>query len=470
MRGMPDSPPVSPRVAFVTLGCKVNQTESEAIARSLGLSAEAAVSREADVVVINTCTVTAESDRKARKAVRRALGLPGSPIVVVTGCLASLDAVALQVLGERVVVEADKAQVPRRVCEALGGSEAGVSALGTARSEGHSRARAQLKVADGCDCFCTYCIVPYARGLPRAVPLAAIAAEARELVAAGVGEVVLTGINIGRYDDAGARLPEVIEAVAASGVPRIRLSSIEPGDVTDRLLDVVCGTPAFCAHLHVPLQSGSDSVLRRMGRPYTTSDFAEVLARVRSALPGAAVTTDVIAGFPGETAEEAEQTSAFVEAQAFSRLHVFRYSARPGTVAATMPGQVRPEVRVQRAARLRRRGSRLAAAFSQGLSGSVVELLVERVVGRAEGLVAEGTTREYLHMAVPMESGIEAVRPGMRVYVRVIGHDEDGSVLGVVAEPSPLREGAHPSRGRIQESADLREAGPVRRQEKVPPT
>jgi len=411
----------APRVAFVTLGCKVNQTETAALAGELGLPVNGCEPESADVVVINTCTVTGEADRKARKAVRHALGLPGAPVVVVTGCLAALDAAGLGALGDRVVVEADKALVSGRVKASLPGRwvSNGATVLRFART------RAQLKVEDGCDGFCTYCIVPYARGLPRPVPIERVMADAAAMVAAGAREIVLTGINIGRYDDRGARLPEVIERVAATGVARIRLSSIEPADVDERLLAAASRTPAFCAHLHVPLQSGADEVLARMGRPYDAAAYADILGRARGAFPGIAISTDVIVGFPGETDAEFAETFAFVEDMAFSRLHVFRYSARGGTPAASMAGQVAPTVKAERAAALRELGERLAARYVASRVGERSELLVERVV-KGDGIpMAEGVTREYVRARVCSAAPAGALVPfiGERA-------DGDGALAG----------------------------------------
>lgn len=423
-------PEGSSRVAFVTLGCKVNQTESEAIAAELATAPGSCAPEAADVVVINTCTVTGEADHKARKAVRHALALPQEPVVVVTGCLAALDAPALRSLGERVVVEADKEAVAAQVRERLDDSAPALTSAAAPTGPAASvapaspRTRAQLKVEDGCDAFCTYCIVPYARGVPRAVPAERVIAEAERLVAAGVSEIVLTGINIGRYNDAGMRLPGLVERVAATGVPRVRLSSIEPGDVDDALLAAAVRTPAFCAHLHVPLQSGADGVLARMGRPYDAERYTETIARVCEALPGVAVTTDIIVGFPGETDAEFAETRALAEASGFSRLHVFRYSARPGTPAAVMDGQVPSHVRAARSAELRALGERLALAYANTQVGRTIEILVER----AEGGVAEGTTREYVRARVP----VEGASPGTLVRA-VAERAEPGPVL--VARP-----------------------------------
>ena len=390
-------------VAFRTLGCKVNRVESESIAADLlGTGAVVVEEDEAAVIVVNTCTVTAEADAKARKAVRHALRQDGAPVVVVTGCLAALDAEALRALGERVVVEADKEQVASRVRELLG-LHAGSDTHPSARAGEGFRTRAILKIEDGCDNFCTYCIVPYARGVPRGVVLASAVAEAEGLVAAGKCEIVLTGINIGRYRDpaTGADLAELIGAIAGTGIERLRLSSIEPPDLTDRLLRVLGSTRAACEHLHVPLQSGCDAVLSAMGRTYTAEEYASRIAAARAAVPGLAVTTDLIAGFPGESCEHHEITLAFVEAMGFSKVHVFRYSARPGTPAASME-QIAPQLRATRASQLRELSEELHKRYVEGRTGSTAEVLVETVSpGRATG-----TTRDYLRLQLDIENAV----------------------------------------------------------------
>jgi len=389
-------------VAIRTLGCKVNRAESETIASALlGDGAFLAEESEAAVVVVNTCTVTGEADAKARKAVRHALAGASRPMVVVTGCLAALDRDALTALGERVVVEADKSRVAALVEELLGAEAShGGDHVPVSRAEDPAfRTRASLKVEDGCDAFCSYCIVPYARGVPRAVALDEVAGRAAELVAGGTREIVLTGINIGRYDDAGHDLADVVDAVAASGVARIRLSSIEPLDLTPKLLAAMAAAPAFCAHLHVPLQAGSDAVLSAMGRTYTCDEFAARLDAARGALAGLVVTTDVLAGFPGETAEQAVETLAFCERIGFGKLHVFRYSRRPGTPAAERADQVAEPAKAARAAALRELSGRLGAKRAAGRLGASAEVLVERVEPGSNGeAIAEGTTRDYLRV------------------------------------------------------------------------
>jgi len=424
---VPEGAPL--RVAFVTLGCKVNQAESDTIASVLPGAQVVREQADADIIVVNTCTVTGEADHKARKAVRHALGQPRQPIVIVTGCLAALDVAGIAALGDRVIAEPDKERVRERVFElAHVAADDTVGAGGVPRATG--RARVQLKVQDGCDAFCSYCIIPYARGVPRAVPIPEVVASAEALAAAGVAEVVLAGINIGRYDDRGATLADVIEAVASTGIPRVRISSIEPGDLNGRFLEAAARTAAFCRHVHVPLQSGSDSVLASMGRPYTTAAYAERLQAVREALPGVATSTDVIAGFPGESDIDHAETLAFVERQAFSRLHVFRYSARTGTPAAAMPMQTPPPVRATRAAGLRDLGQRLAARAAHSAEGTVAELLVERVrPGGYDGhRRVEGTTREYLRVEVPHQDAVA----GELLQVRLGRPGPTGILEGVV--------------------------------------
>ncbi len=422
-------------VAFRTFGCKVNRVESEdAAADLLGRGVRVVAEEEAAVVVVNTCTVTAEADRKARKAVRHALGLAQAPVVVVSGCLAALDTGELAALGERVVVEPDRERVAGRVADLLG-VEAPPPAERVRAGEGF-RTRAAVKVADGCDAFCAYCIVPYARGVPRSVPLAEVVAEVERLEAAGVAEVVLTGINIGRYADPGASagdagdagavagagdLAALVRAVAATGIARIRISSIEPLDVTPALLEALAETPAACPHLHVPLQSGSDAVLAAMGRGYTRAGFAARVEAARAALPGLAVTTDVMTAFPGETDADAAATLAAVEELGFARLHVFRYSPRSGTRAAGMAGRVDPGAGASRAAALRELDAVLRERHAAGRLGEEAEVLVEHVDERG----ARGTSEDYLTVRVAADEG-RAWRVGEVVRVRLTGREGEG--------------------------------------------
>ena len=409
-----------PAVFIRTLGCKVNRAESEQAAASLLARGVRLVDEdEAAVVVINTCTVTGEADRKARKAVRHAHALPHEPVVVVTGCLAALDAGGLSALGERVVVEADRERLAERVAELLGAARE-VDRPAVRTGEGF-RARVAIKVEDGCDAFCAYCIVPYARGVPRSVPLPGVVGEVESLVRAGTREVVLSGINIGRYRWEEAGLTQLVEAVAATGVARLRISSIEPLDLTEELLAVFAHAPSLCDHLHVPLQSGSDRVLDAMSRGYTVAEYRERIAQLRRALPDVAVTTDVMVGFPGESAEDAEHTRALVAELGFSRLHVFRYSRRQGTAAAEMCGQVDAAEIARRASVLRADDARLRAAHAASRVGQRAEVLVEEVSRGRQGMRATGTTRDYLRVTLDGEG----VQPGELVGVTLVSAEGD---------------------------------------------
>jgi len=403
-------------VAFRTLGCKVNRVESEDVAADLiGRGAVLSAEDEAAVIVVNTCTVTGEADAKARKAVRRALKASGSPLVVVTGCLASLDPAGLSALGDRVVVEADKERVAARVAEHL--ALAGAPATTPVRAGQGFRTRAPLKVQDGCDNFCAYCIVPHARGNPRSVPLDDVLRTARGLLDAGARELVLTGINVGRYRDGVADLAGLVRALAALDPWRIRLSSIEPPDLTDDLLAALA--EAGVRHLHVPLQSGSDRVLAAMGRRYTAAEYLALIDPARFEGP-VAITTDVMVGFPGESAEDVAATGDVCERAGFTKLHVFRYSVRSGTPAASMSGQVSATDKAARAALLRETGDALRAAHVARAVGRAEDLLVESV--DADGH-ASATTWDYLRVGFVPAGAL----PGEIVRVRLAG--ESGGVL-----------------------------------------
>ncbi len=418
----PATPPV-PKVAVRTLGCKVNRVESERIlAELLGKGAILAEEPDASVIVVNTCTVTGEADRKVRKAVRQALSAAEDAVVVVTGCAASVGPAALAALGERVVVEPDKSRVSGLIAARLGLTQAPGPA--PVRAGEAFRSRAMLKVEDGCDNRCSYCIVPDARGLPRSEPFGELVREVRALADAGVGEIVVTGINVGRYRDqgTGADLAELLVALAEAGPARLRLSSIEPPDLTDAFLDAVGSLSAFCPHLHVPLQSGSDRVLGLMNRAYTAEEYLARVAAAACALPGLSLSTDVIVGFPGESDADHARTLEVCRRAGFTKVHVFRYSARPGTPASALPDRVPPDVVAQRAERLRALAAEMREAWLEGFVGQVVEVLVERV---AEDGSAEGTSREYARVRIAC--GDHGASLGAIVRARVVGRS--GEVL-----------------------------------------
>ena len=350
-----------PCVSVVNLGCRVNRVESDRICRDLSARGIDLVEEgQADVVVINTCAVTGEAEAKTRKAVRHALGLPREPRVVVTGCVVNLHPDELCDLSPRVVAEPSKIDVADRVCELLSWHP-DADVAGCLDSDGLlGRSRLGVKIQDGCNNRCTYCIVWKARGPERSVPVDAVVEQVRAAESAGVPDVVLTGVNLGAYSAVGADgsacgLVALIEAILdRTAIEQVRLSSIEPMDVTDDLIECMAAhADRIAPFLHLPVQSGCSATLSRMGRPYTAGDFEAAVERIRSKVPSCGISGDLIVGFPGETESEFESTRAFVERVGFSRLHVFRYSARPGTPAASMPDQVRPEVMARRSAVIR---------------------------------------------------------------------------------------------------------------------
>jgi threonylcarbamoyladenosine tRNA methylthiotransferase MtaB len=387
-------------VRVVTVGCKVNQAESEAFRSSLAAAGCDTTASEPSVVVVNSCCVTGEAERKVRKAVRRALAGPGDPTVVVTGCLATLDPDGMRGLDGRVVVEPDKQLVTTAVRAELSSADvtgAGGATTGSDAPKPEGRTRVAVKIQDGCDAACAYCVVPRVRGGSRSVPAADVVERVRRLARDGVAEIVLTGVDVGSYASGGIELAELVRLVDGSGVARWRLTSVEPRHVDGALLTALAECERVCPHLHVPLQSGSDRVLAAMRRGYTATDYERVVGALREVVPGLAVTTDVMAGFPGEREDDFERTMELCERVGFSKLHVFRFSRRPGTAADRMPGEPSPQVKAERAGRLGALGEALRERYMLGRVGGRADVLVERV----DGGRAEGTTEDYLKVSKP---------------------------------------------------------------------
>ncbi len=377
-----------PFVSVVNLGCRVNRVESDRMTVDFVRAGFGLVDEdEADLVVINTCAVTGEAEAKTRKAVRHAVNLPRKPYVVVTGCAVNLHPDSLAELSDRVVIEPMKTDVAARAADLLGFGETGACDGGLDSRELADllgRSRLGVKIQDGCNNRCTYCIVWKARGPERSVPVDAVLEQVREAHVAGIPEVVLTGVNLGAYDGMGpdddhVEIDELLDAILTeTDIPHVRLSSIEPMDVSERLVLRMAAEPRRVApFLHLPVQSGCTATLQRMGRPYSAEEFEHTVARIREILPAASISGDLIVGFPGETDEEFEQTRAFVERVGFSRLHVFRYSARPGTIAAEMPDQVAPEVMADRSLAIRKLVERTARADAQARIGTTERAVVE---------------------------------------------------------------------------------------------
>lgn len=391
-------------VAFHTLGCKVNQYDSQAMLelfQQAGYEARA-FTEQADVYVVNTCTVTGTGDKKSLNAVRRALKQNPAAEVVIAGCLAQRDGEKLLSTGARLVIgNARRREVVALLEEAIekGQRVAAVTdilrvpyePLQISRHEGHTRA--VLKIQEGCDRYCTYCIIPSVRGGIRSRKPEEIRAEAERLAKAGFSELVLTGIHLTSYgrDLENKALLDAVRACDVPGVLRIRLGSLEPVIVTEAFAEALKQESKVCPQFHLALQSGSDPVLRRMRRRYTTEEFRRSAALLRQAFPHCALTTDVITGFPGETEAEFEETLSFCREIGFARMHVFPYSARQGTPAAQMPQQVPRALREERARRLIALGKELALAYRQEMLGREAEVLAEETdeAGRSSGYTAE---------------------------------------------------------------------------------
>ncbi len=382
------------KAAFTTLGCKVNHYETEAM-RELFLQGGWEIvdfSDAADVYVVNTCTVTQTSDMKSRQMIARAHRMNPAALVVAVGCysqtapdtVAALEGVGL------VIGTGGRKEIVSRVSEALAAKpgETFVSPLSEMRefeplsAVRDSRTRATLKIQDGCVNFCAYCIIPYARGPLRSRTPEKISEEVASLAREGYKEIVLTGIHLASY---GRDLPEtgvtLLDAIARVGKPdeiqRIRLGSLEPLFVTAAVAKALSENPKVCRQFHLSLQSGSDTVLKRMNRRYTAEEYLRAVELLRAAMPDCAVTTDVIAGFPGETEEEHKETLAFCEKAAFARMHVFPFSLRKGTKAETLPDHLPKSVKEARAKELIALGRRLTRAYLESQIGTVAEVLAE---------------------------------------------------------------------------------------------
>ncbi len=421
------------RVALVNLGCRVNRVELDDMATRLeAVGFSLATEDQAAAVVINTCAVTGEAEAKARKAVHHAASLPQAPLVVATGCAACLFAQELEALGPNVVVERDKGRVPELVAARLGvaAGPAGVAATvpaagGTPTPTG--RTRPGVKVQDGCDNRCTYCIVWKARGAARSVPLDECVRLVQGACDRGAREVVLTGINLGSWrgekDGRSLGLPGLIdELLATTSVGRLRLSSIEPPDVDAELAECMARAGERVApFLHICLQAGCDATLGRMGRVYDTAAFRAACQAVRSAVPNVALGTDIICGFPGETDEDFDRSLDFCREMGFSRMHVFRYSKRPGTPAATAPDQVDPRVMAERARRARELARAMRAEEAARLVGQG-DLVVVQYPHRG---VTGGLFDVALDRDVPL---------GSLVRVRVTGADAQGTLVATVLD------------------------------------
>ncbi len=399
------------KVAFYTLGCKVNQYETEAVAELFEAEDYELVSFEekADVYVINTCTVTSMSDRKSRQAIRKAKKNNEHAVVVVIGCYAQTSPEEVRnipgvnlVIGtkdrNKIINYLDKFKAVETnanyVVDIANNIE--FEKLNVKTYKEH--ARAFIKIQDGCNQYCTYCIIPYARGPIRSKRPEDVLNEARELGEKGFKEIVLTGIHIASYgkDIKTTSLMDIIERVhGVEGVERIRIGSIEPNIVTSEFIEEAKNLRKLCPHYHLSLQSGCDRTLKRMNRKYTTEDYKKVVALLRENVPDVAITTDIMVGFPGETDEEFETTYRFLEEISFAKMHVFKYSARKGTPAASFREQIPPEIKEVRSRRLIELSYTNTLNFNRSYIGRVMPVLFEQEKGN--GFI-EGLTMNYIRV------------------------------------------------------------------------
>ena len=410
------------KVAFYTLGCKVNQYETEAMLEMFKKDGYTQVDSEdfADVYVINTCTVTHMSDRKSRQYIRRMKKKNPNAIIAVVGCYSQVSPEEILDIEEVNLVMGTNER--RQIVEEIKKIDAKNNKISTVDdimkvrafeeieiSQANGRTRAFIKIQDGCDRFCTYCIIPYARGgKVRSRDLESIVSEVEKLVLNGYKEVVLTGIHVASYGkdikDENTNLLKVIKTInEIDGIERIRLSSVEPVLFTDEFVSEVSKMEKVCPHYHLSLQSGCDETLKRMNRRYTTKEYKEIVDRLRENIPNVAITTDVIVGFPGETNDEFKATYEFLKDIELSQMHVFKYSPRKGTPAATMENQIDPQMKQIRSDKLLSLNKENFAKFAGKFIGKEMDVLFESSV--AENTY-EGLTTNYIRVLVKSDKDI----------------------------------------------------------------
>ncbi|MFH1639066.1 MAG: tRNA (N(6)-L-threonylcarbamoyladenosine(37)-C(2))-methylthiotransferase MtaB [Chloroflexota bacterium] len=393
------------RVAIDTLGCKLNQAESGLIARKLMSAGYRLVSPsdEADVYILNSCTVTHIADRKSRQALSAVHRRNPDALIIATGCYAERAPHALsRIDGVSVVVgNAGKENLVALLDEYFTGSDCMAD---NSRSDLLTlRTRAFVKIQDGCNNSCAYCIVPYVRGRAQSLPACRIVAGVKELIAAGYQEIVLTGTEIGSYGDEGVSLQGLVARILReTRVVRLRLSSLQPQEITPELIKLWQDS-RLCRHFHLSLQSGSEAVLRRMKRRYTTGDYKQAVSLIKAQLPGAAVTTDVIIGFPGETEAEFAESFCFCRRMPFARIHVFPYSVRPGTEAAGMTRQVGAAVKKERSRQMLTLSRECALNFRRQFIGEVMPVLWEQTSGAG---IWSGLTDNYIKVYIKRDADL----------------------------------------------------------------
>jgi threonylcarbamoyladenosine tRNA methylthiotransferase MtaB len=435
-----------PKFRITTLGCKVNQCESDVIVEQLN-SCDWSLALEnepSEICIINTCTVTQKASMQSRQAVRQAIRRNPSARIVVTGCYAQTEPEAIEkILGvDDIIGNADKHLIcemirrntntaldqPLTICKDMQ-PEIDSEFLPDGVADG--RTRPFLKIQDGCNAFCTYCVVPYARGPSNSMPVENVLAGIQAFSNNGYREIVLTGIHLGHYGNdliPQTCLSELLNRIDQLNlIPRVRLSSIEPLELADAIINLVAGSNRFCRHFHIPLQSGDDGILQKMKRPYTAKDFRELVTKIHDQLPDAAIGVDTLIGFPGETEAAFENTYALVKQLPVSYLHVFPFSSRPGTVAAKYPNKISAEVVKDRCERMRLLGNSKRADFYAQFIGQKMNVLVETTRHRPTGLL-KGLTSNYIPILMDAHDGYQNKLVAVRAQ-EVMGDALWGTIL-----------------------------------------
>lgn len=439
-----------PTFKTTTLGCKVNQYESDAISESLRKSGftHADKGTHADVCIINTCTVTGKASMQSRQAIRKIIRMHPKARVIVTGCYSQVEREEIKKIEgvHDVVPHDDKQRIPDIIV-----SQNPVFSIREDKTTNNSldnnackatifrempstspgkRTRPFLKIQDGCNSYCSYCIVPYTRGRSRSMLPESVLTKALHLKQSGYKEIVLTGIHLGAYGrdlTPQTNLLEILKTlVNQQAIGRLRLSSIEPGEISDEMIKIVSRTDMICNHLHIPLQSGDDNILKRMNRPYTTSLFEDSIKKIRHMIPDAAIGTDILTGFPGETDQEFDNTYALIEKLPITYLHVFPFSPRKGTKACDFEHQVPPDISKERSQRLRSLGKNKKLQFYSSMIGKDVEVLIENQRDRKTGLL-KGLSSNYIKVLV---SGTDTIKNTIQK-IKIEKLSDEQSVYGV---------------------------------------
>ena len=418
-------------IHFQTLGCKVNQYESAALGELFLQNGFTVNSEEnADIIIINSCTVTAESDRKTRQLIRKQKKLYPQAIIVLTGCMAQafpeksndipeVDIIAGNRDSANILTLLEEYLKNRERIACVPKHETGDKYITPSISAFPERTRAYMKIEDGCDRFCSYCIIPYARGRVRSRNIEDIKKEARRLSEKGFCEIVLVGINLSAYGkDTEFNLCDAVDAVCeVDGIKRVRLGSLEPDHITDDMLERFKAQEKFCPQFHLSLQSGCDATLKRMNRHYDSAFYLDLITRIRNIFSDASITTDIMVGFAGETEEEFKENLAFAEKAQFARAHIFAYSRRSGTVAAALTSQVTNAEKQRRARLMADVTAKSEALFLKGLCGKTLSVLFET----EKNGIYEGYTKNYSRVEVKSEENIT----GKILNVKILDSDNE---------------------------------------------